>query len=154
MDIVNLRPWQVQTMKLVENPTQRKVIWIVGKHGNEGKTFVQQYIRHHYGDRRVAVTDIAGRKKDIAHFLSKLPLECKDIFLFNHPASSSDCVAYDLLEAIKDGSILSHKYNTSRLAFKTPNVVMVFSNQYPITSSLKTDRWEIYAIKDCELHNM
>ena len=88
MDVITLRPWQVQTLKLVQNQTQRKVIWVVGKQGNEGETFMQHYIRHHYGDRRVVVTDIAGRKKDIAHYLSKLPLECKDIFLFNHPASS------------------------------------------------------------------
>ena len=84
-------------------PRLRQVIWIVGERGNEGKTFLQNYISNYYGSRRVVATDIAGRKKNIAHYLTKLPLECKDIFVFNHPASAPEAVAYDLLEDIKDG---------------------------------------------------
>ena len=140
-------------MAFINVPTQRQVIWIVGKNGNEGKTFMQNYIRYHFGERRVVMTDIAGRRKDIAHFLSKLPLECKDIFLFNHPASASNSVAYDLLEAIKDGRLLSHKYNTNTLSFKTPNTVMVFSNNHPDRSALKKDRWRIYEIREEELND-
>ena len=128
-------------MTFIDLPTQRQVIWIVGKKGNEGKTFLQNYIRYFFGDRRVVTTDINGRKKDIADYLTKLPLECKDIFLFNNPASSSENIAYDLLEAIKDGGILSHKYNTNCLTFKTPNTVVVFSNNHPNQLALKNDRW-------------
>ena len=150
---ITLKPWQSRVMIFFNVPTQRQVIWVVGKKGNEGKTFLQNYIRHHFGERRVVTTDISGRKKDIAHYLTKLPLECKDIFLFNSPASSSECVAYDLLEAIKDGRILSHKYNTNRLTFKTPNTVVVFSNNHPNESALKKDRWQIYEIRGDELYD-
>ena len=62
---------------------------------NKGKMLFQNYISNYFGSRRVVATDIAGRKKNIAHYLAKLPLECKDIFLFNHPASASEAVAYN-----------------------------------------------------------
>ena len=144
---VTLRPWQLKVISFIDAPGLRQVIWIVGERGNEGKTFLQNYISYYYGSRRVVATDIAGRKKNIAHYLTKLPLECKDIFLFNHPASASEAVAYDLLEDIKDGRTRSDKYSTAQVTFKTPNTVMVFSNEYPRTEALKKDRWRIYEIR-------
>ena len=144
---VILRPWQLKVISFIDAPGLPQVIWIVGERGNEGKTFLQNYISYYYGSRRVVATDIAGRKKDIAHYLTKLPLECKDIFLFNHPASASEAVAYDLLEDIKDGRTRSDKYSTAQVMFKTPNTVMVFSNEYPRTEALKKDRWRIYEIR-------
>ena len=141
---VTLRPWQLKVISFIDAPRLRQVIWIVGERGNEGKTFLQNYISNYYGSRRGVATDIAGRKKNIAHYLTKLQLECKDIFLFNHPASASEAVAYDLLEDIKDGRTRSDKYSTAQVMFKTPNTVMVFSNEYPRTEALNKDRWWIY----------
>ena len=63
-------------------------------------------------------TDIATNTKDIAYFLSKFPLECKDIFLFNHPCSRTETVAYDMLESIKDGHKVSAKYDSRGLFFQ------------------------------------
>ena len=116
-----------------------------------GKTFLQNYIKYHYSDRHVITTEIATSTKDIAHYLSKFPLECKDIFLFNHPCSTTDVVAYDLLEGIKDGYKISAKYDTRGLVFKTPNTVIAFSNNFPNTEALKKDRWKVYEIIGEEL---
>ena len=150
---VTLRLWQHKVISFIDAPHLRQVFWIVGARGNEGKTFLQNYISNYYGSRRVVATDIAGRKKNIAHYLAKLPLECKDIFLFNHPASASEAVAYDLLEDIKDGRTRSDKYSTEQVMFKTTNTVMVFSNEHPRTEALKKDRWRIYEIIDEELYH-
>ena len=146
-----LRPWQKQVMTLIEQPTHREVIWIVGQKGAEGKTFLQNYIKYYYSDRRVIATDIATNAKNLAHFLTKFPLECKDIFLFNHPCSTTDTIAYDMLEGVKDGYKVSAKYDTQGLVFKTPNTVIVFSNGYPRTEALKKDRWRVYEIIDEDL---
>ena len=151
---MTLRLWQLKVISFIDAPRLRQVIWIVGKRGNEGKTFLQNYISNYYGSRRVVATDIAGRKKIIAHYLTKLPLECKDIFLFNHPASASEAVAYDLLEDIKDGRTRSDKYSTAQAMFKTPNTVVVFSNEYPRTEALKKDRWRIYEIRGEDLYDI
>ena len=147
-----LKPWQEEVMSLIQTPSNREVIWIVGKWGKEGKTYLQDYIKYYYSERRVIATDVTGNKKNIAHFLSKCPLECKDIFLFNQACSSDENVAYDLLEGIKDGRILSHKYNTDQLLFKTPNTVIVFSNHHPRREALKKDRWRVYDIRNDQLY--
>ena len=41
---VELRPWQQQLMDNISTPSDREVIWITGKKGNEGKTWFQEYI--------------------------------------------------------------------------------------------------------------
>ena len=148
-----LKPWQKEILTLIEQPTHREVIWVVGQQGGEGKTFLQNYIKYYYSDRRVITTDIATSTKDIAHYLSKSPLECKDIFLFNHPCSTTEVVAYDLLEGIKDGYKISAKYDTRGLAFKTPNTVIVFSNSFPNMEALKKDRWRVYEIIGADLYD-
>ena len=148
-----LKPWQKKVMTFIQQPTHREVIWVIGQQGGESKSFLQNYIKYHYSDRRVITTDIATGTKDIAHYLSKFPLECKDIFLFNHPCSTSETIAYDLLEGIKDGYKVSAKYDTRGLFFKTPNTVIVFSNNFPNTEALKKDRWRIYKILGEELYD-
>ena len=148
-----LKPWQKEVLTFIQQPTHREVIWVVGQKGGEGKTFLQNYIKYNYSGRRVIVTDIATSTKDIAYFLSKFPLECKDIFLFNHPCSTTETIAYDMLEGIKDGHKVSAKYDTRGLFFKTPNTVIVFSNEFPMTRVLKKDRWSIYEIIGEELYH-
>ena len=64
--------------------------------------------------------------------LSKLVLPLIDVFMFNIPRSFSRMdVPYELLEEIKDGNAVSTKYDSKRITFKTPNIVLIFlmSNQ-------------------------
>ena len=55
-------------------------------------------------------------------------------------------INYKILERIKDGKATSTKYNTKKMIFKTPNVIIVFSNMYPDTSEFSQDRWLICKI--------
>ena len=94
--------------------------------GRWREDFPSNYIKYYYSNRGVIATDIATSTNDIAYFLFKFLLECKDIFLFNHPRSTTKTVAYDMLEVIKDGHKVSAKYDSWGLFFKTPNTVMFF----------------------------
>ena len=114
--------------------------------GGLGKTFLQNHIKYCYSDRCVISTDMATKEKSLACFLTKFSLACKDKFLFNHPCSTTEFIAYDQLGGIKDGYRLSAKYDTNGLIFKTPNTMIVFSNEYPRTGALKRDRWRVYEI--------
>ena len=40
MDSVVLRPWQKKLVAMNDTPSDRDVIWIVDKKGNEGKKFL------------------------------------------------------------------------------------------------------------------
>ena len=75
-----------------------------------------------------------------------------DIFIFNIPRSfATEAVPYTLLEEIKDGQAISSKYDSKILRFKTPNIVVVFSNGNPTERMMSRDRWQIFKIKDNNL---
>ena len=149
---IKLRNWQKDLLYYLDEPHERKIIWVYGVEGNEGKTFFQKYVSSLYGYKRVNYMEMVAKSKDIFHVLSKQTLACKDIFLFNisRNLKTSD-VAYDAIEGVKDGLVLSSKYNSKIIKFKTPNVVMIFSNLPPIVDTLSIDRWEIFQIKNNEL---
>ena len=144
-----LKPWQLKLCDFFQSPTHREILWVIGRVGNEGKTWFQSYVESRYGYERVARMDINGRSQDILHALGKRPLCATDIFLFNIPRSEFEVdICYSVLESIKDGLGVSTKYDSRRLHFKTPNVVMVFSNGPPDVQKLSKDRWTILTIKN------
>ena len=146
-----LKPWQKELLELISSPTDREIIWIVGKSCGEGKTWMQKYIKSMYGIRRVACgISIKATTPNICHALSKHPLSTTDMFLFNVGKSKNKCdaVNYEVLEDLKDGAAFASKYNSQQLKIKTPNVVMVFSNEKPDTSQLAMDRWKLFYIEN------
>ena len=64
--------------------------------------------------------------------MRRAQLSTADIFLFNIPKSvdTSTEINYEMLESIKDGKLFSSKYDSQRVRVKTPNIVMVFSNNH------------------------
>ena len=153
---VTLRPWQEELMNKIENPTDREVIWVRGAKGCEGKTWFQGYVESKYGWNRVVNgMDIKAKNSSICHALGKRPLTTTDIFLFNvGKANTMDEVNYEVLEKIKDGKLLASKYDSKELRIRTPNVVIVFSNDNPKLKQLAVDRWCIFSISDNELKNI
>ena len=135
-------------MNMITTPTDRRIIWIRGIIGNEGKSWFQDYVAAFYDYQRVVQLDLNMGSGDVLHALSKRPLSSVDIFLFNQPrATEVDLLNYGLLESIKDGSAMSSKYSSDVLRFKIPNIVIVFSNKPPITTRLSQDRWSVFVIK-------
>ena len=147
---VELRPWQKEALELLDSPSDREVIWIRGQHGNEGKSWFQAFVRSLYGFQKVACLDMKCRAVDSLLLLSKLPLVNMNMFLFNDTRAVSDDTeqCYHILEMIKDGRAVSSKYHTNVIQFRVPNVVMVFSNDYPNVKHLSMDRWKIFNIKE------
>ena len=149
MNNCTLKSWQQEVLTLMETPSSREIIWIIGQHGNEGKTWLQKYIEHHFGIRRVFRTSIVKDVSSLLHMLSKRTLTCTDIFLINISRSFDIVdVPYTLLEDIKDGQASSSKYNSKILKICTPNVLVVFSNYWPLTNKLSNDRLKRYMISE------
>ena len=147
---VDLRPWQKEALELLDSPSDREVIWIRGQHGNEGKSWFQTYMQSRYGFQNVSLLDMKCKAADSLLLLSKLPLVNMNMFLFNDTRAVSDDTeqCYHILEMIKDGRAVSSKYHTNVIQFRVPNVVMVFSNDYPNVKHLSMDRWKIFNIKE------
>ena len=151
---VELKPWQKELLEYMDHPTQRQIIWIVGKSCGEGKSWFQKYVKSIYGARKVVSgINLRASTPNICHVLSKQPLSTADIFLFNigKAKKKTDAVNYEVLEDLKDGDAFAAKYNSQQLKIRTPNVVMVFSNEGPDTNQLAIDRWKLLYITDDNL---
>ena len=151
---VELKPWQKDLLEYMNHPTQRQIIWIVGKSCGEGKSWFQKYVKSVYGTRKVVSgINLRANTASICHVLSKQPLSTADIFLFNigKAKKKTDAVNYEVLEDLKDGDAFAAKYNSQQLKIRTPNVVMVFSNEGPDTNQLAIDRWKLLYITDDNL---
>ena len=151
-----MRPWQEQALQLIETPTERKVIWMVGRIGNEGKSWFQCYIEAYYGFHRVVRIDLRMKHANVCQVLKKRNLASINVFLFNDSRSVSgeELNFYRILEDIKDGQATTSKYDNDNIRFKTPNTLMVFSNVYPNTKKLSRDRWDIYNVNKNGLNNV
>merc|ERR1711895_3382 len=111
IEAVEWRPWQMDILEYVNNPTKRRIIWIVGKNGNEGKNFFQDKIEEQYGRHRVFQMELDESSRDILHIMKKCVDMQTDIFLFNITKSVYiNDVNYKILEKIKDGKATSIKY--------------------------------------------
>ena len=154
VDIENviLRSWQDSLLQYLK-PSNREIIWVIGRKGNEGKTWFQEYMESKYGWAKVICgMDIKLKKSTICHVLSKRSLMSTEIFLFDvGKAFTYDGVNYELLEKIKNGRVLASKFDSKELKFKTPNIVVVFSNEAPEVKQLSIDRWKIFQIRDDDL---
>ena len=144
---IELRPWQKELMGMIATPTAREIIWVRGIRGNEGKSWFQEYLASSYGYARVVQLDLKMKTSNVLHALTKQPLSQIGIFLFNEPrAKNFETCNYSILESIKDGIAVASKYNNDIVHFKTPNIVVVFSNNQPKMKQLSRDRWCVLRI--------
>ena len=146
-DDIKLFPWQNELLNVVQNKTYREVFWVKGARGNEGKTWFQNYVQSYLGIERVVQLDLKNSVGNIMQVLRKLPLSSVDTFLFNDARSGqSEMQCYEVLENIKDGKAIASKYASEIIRFRTPNVVIVFSNVDPDMTQLSKDRWRVFYI--------
>ena len=154
IDVENviLRPWQESLLKYIK-PSNREVIWVIGRKGNKGKTWFQEFLASKFGWSRVICgMDIRMKKSSICHILGKRSLMTTDIFLFDvGKARTEDNMNYELIEQIKNGRTLAGKFDSKELKFHTPNIIVVFSNEMPDVDQLSKDRWKIFQIRDEDL---
>lgn len=151
---VELKPWQESLLEYVQQPCDREIFWIVGKEGNEGKSWFQKYVKSWLGARRVVTgIDIKANSASIFQALRKCPIVTADIFLFNIGKSMKkfDQINYDALEKMKDGDAFASKYDSKQLKIRVPNIVMVFSNSPPNVRELTKVRFRVFNINNNQL---
>ena len=152
--VVQLKPWQESLLEYVQKPCDREIFWVVGKEGNEGKSWFQKYVKSWLGARRVVTgIDIKANNASIFQALRKCPIVTADIFLFNIGKSKKkfEVINYDALENMKDGEAFASKYDSQQLKIRVPNVVMIFSNSPPNISQLAKVRFEVFHIINNQL---
>ena len=149
---VILRPWQQSLLEYMK-PSDREIIWVIGKKGNEGKTWFQKYMESKYGwSKIICGINLKMKGGSICQLLRKRSLLTTDVFLFDvGKAKTEEGINYDVLESIKNGWISADKYNSEQFKCHTPNTVVVFSNEKPDIKEAVKDRWKILQIKGDDL---
>ena len=71
-------------LEYVNNPTKKRIIWIVGKNGNEGKPFFQDQIEEQYGLHRVFQMELAESTRNILQHMRKCVAMQKYMLLCQH----------------------------------------------------------------------
>lgn len=141
-----LYPWQQSLHDLCMGlPDQRTIHWISDIVGNSGKTSFVDYMEYHYGFPHYQYSD----SKDTFNLVSK-EMQRKAYFFDlsrTKPKLFSTDDIYACLEAVKNGSIVNSKYETSRSRMRRPHVI-VFANQEPDYDRMSLDRWKVYTIND------
>ncbi|XP_018015067.1 uncharacterized protein LOC108671973 [Hyalella azteca] len=138
--------WQYQCfMKLVDQ-TQRQILWVYDGAGNAGKTWFANYLNILYA---YDLLDGLIGTRDVCALLSDAPTGV----CFDCSRASKDHFDYDVLEAVKNGYIVSGKYNGSIKRFH-PCPVVVFSNSLPATEQLSQDRWDIVYLGEGDFTNL
>lgn len=134
-----LRAWQQHVVDICDAAVHpRKIYFVVDRAGNSGKTYLGRYLQN----KREAVQILrAGKVADMA-FQYKITTK---ILIVDIPRSKCEHFQYSFLEMVKDGSLMSSKYESCMKEFPTPHV-FVFMNDEPDSTQLSPDRYEYISV--------
>ena len=140
------KPWQQEILDTVHAaPDRRKIHWIWEPTGHVGKSWLAKYI---------ALTEDAlllenGKKTDLAYIFAEKPRKTVLIDLSRVSAPTEEgknflAGAYSFAENLKNGVLMSSKYESCSNIFAVPHVFF-FANWEPDMTVWSQDR---YAIKE------
>ena len=127
-----LRFWQEDVLKKLDAQGDRKILFVVDRKGNMGKTWLAKYL--------IAVRNAFYTNCTVYHDVT-FAYNGEGVVVFDMPRSL-EMINYGTIEAIKNGVMFSKKYESNAKLFKVPKVV-VFMNAEPDLSKLSKDGWQI-----------
>jgi hypothetical protein len=135
-----LNAWQVTlNQDLNRAPEDRKVIFLVGLTGNEGKSWFSHYYASLHD--RVQIL-LPGKKADMSYALDST---IRVLFIDAPRSKQGEYLQYDFLEDVKNGFVFSSKYESRNKSLSKCHVV-VNMNEHPDMSKLSNDRYDVRII--------
>lgn len=147
--ITEFRPWQEKLLaELKKEPDDRHIFWIYDKVGGCGKS----RLARHMEDTNMGI-NISGTtsQRDIALVIKNekqagSPLR---VITLDLTRSFKDRDIYNTIEMLKNGRMISPKYESCRLRWN-PGHIVVFANFLPDPHGCSWDRWWIREIHDAD----
>lgn len=130
--------WQEDIIELIKNPADpRKINWIWEKYGNIGKSELMNYLCIKYN-----AIELSGKVNDMAYMYNGEPIVCFDIP--RTAADNGDSIKhlYNFAEKLKNGRIVSTKYESNQKIFKKPHIIF-FANFECDKTIWSKDRYNI-----------
>ena len=127
-----LRPWQLEAIERLMKQDNRKILVVVDYKGNRGKSFLTKWLLFVKG-AFITTTD------EYNHNAYMYDLEEICVFDFARPREKIDL---NFIEDIKNGMVVSTKYESCRKATSHDKKVIVFCNQDWFAGKFSEDRLE------------
>lgn len=146
--VQELRPWQTQIVKLLEQKSDdRTIYWVCDKVGNSGKTQLCKYL----AVKKNALV-LEGKAADMKYTVTKYWLDNKKSasippLMMDLTRSQDGFISYSGIEAMKNGMYMNTKYESCMVLYNSPHLV-VFANFMPDTEKLSADRWHVLELED------
>lgn len=140
----SLHAWQTKLLARLKEPSdERKILWVYDPDGGAGKTQFCDYVEHVCEMECQVLQPMKGA--DLAHLLvPNMP-----IYFFDIPRVSGEHVPWGLIENLKNGRVISGKYQGANKFFRPPHVVVMSNALPPETTSqtgFSSDRIDIISV--------
>lgn len=132
MEKAELRDWQKEVVRRLDEQDNRKILFVVDFGGNQGKSFLADYL---YVTRGAFVTT-GGKCPDIAYMYKS-----ERLVVFDMSRSGVEFLNYNLVEQFKNSFVSSTKYESCMKPSRAKVCVMM--NCFPDRSKLSDDRYDV-----------
>lgn len=134
------KPWQQYLLDhLSQAPDDREIIWVTDTRGNTGKSRLARHLIMEHG-----AVQLSGRIMDMAFLYKREPIVIFDV---TRAAADHTDHLYTMAESLKNGIIVSTKYEVCQKIFRPPHVVF-FAN-----FSWNRDKWSHDRVLEIDLNN-
>lgn len=155
-DDLILHKWQLDLLEILkQKPSDRKIMWVYGEKGCEGKTIFGKML---FNKKQAIHISYLKESKNMTETIKNIleqnsNNEKINTLIIDVPRAQeigNDLFIY--LEKLKDNEVIAEKYRSKKLILNNglPFHLIIFSNQYPknvnYNSVLSLDRWIIYEI--------
>jgi len=136
-----LKAWQVNVLRRLNAQDERKILFVVDRVGNSGKSVLTKYLLCNYK----AFVSNGGKVADLMHIHSKTKTEFSvfDMARCNNP----EYFPWNFMEMLKNGWYQTTKYDGNTVVCGVQKIVM-FTNEMPPLHKLSADRYDIFEITD------
>lgn len=141
LESLSLRPWQQDLVNAVTaEPHPRKIQWIWSTAGETGKSTMATYLGVLHG---ATVLEL-GKGADLKHIWAKAPSK---IAIFDLTRATEEHLdgLYSMAEQLKNGRLVTTKYDGSTIYFPIPHVVF-FANFPPNMEKWSQDRYLVWKL--------
>jgi hypothetical protein len=161
IQVTQLNRWQWDVHKRLVEQSNRKILFVVDTVGNRGKTFLSLYMDQKYGDSHLSVAEM--KQHDMSYVVTR-NLQLRTVIFDYSRNWRPEFFAWSLFEQLKNGRVLSGKYDSLVANYPASVKVAVFTNHDPSAEfhRLSGDRISVINLDDefamhgdklMELHN-
>lgn len=143
LEDAQLKPWQETLLEIIQEPAcPRKIHWIWDHVGNMGKSWMCTYL----GVKHNACILTSGKKSDMAYIFAQKP---SPIVVFDLSRTNEKFLdgVYSLAEDLKNGRVVSTKYECKTIFFRPPHVIF-FANYEPDYNKWSADRYFVTELRE------